>query len=116
MKRVLFLVAALVPLTGHAEVFRCMDASGKVTYSLTRPAGPCHAQRGQARPVVASKSPEEFPRVDTDTQRRRDDKRRQILEAELQTEMDLQQAANGQEEAAHHERNISALRREIARL
>jgi hypothetical protein len=113
----MLLVLALHPLAGHAEMFRCMDASGNVTYSLTKPAGPCHAQRKAAKAKrKVAKSPEGFPRVDPVTQLARDDKRRQILESELETEKQLHQAAEEAEEAARHQRNINALRHELAYL
>lgn len=114
MKVWVLIAAALLSLPASAEIYRCMDASGKVSYSLTPPATPCHARRGaaQARPV-AKASPADFPRVDGATQAARDAGRRQILEAELAAEQELHRAAND-EAAQRHERNILALRKELS--
>lgn len=116
---VVLVMATLLPLSASAEIYRCMNATGKVTYSLTPPTTPCHAQRfaAQARPATTARTQvnsANFPRVDIDTQQARDMRRRQILEAELETELQLRKAANAEDVAVHHERNILALRKEIS--
>ena len=116
--------SVMIASTAHADMFRCMDQSGQVFYSLTKPVVPCYAPpgAGTAKPQPTTKrtaksSPADFPRVDVATQKARDDMRRQILEAELADEMALQieaQRVKSAEAAAHHERNIQAIRKEIA--
>jgi hypothetical protein len=57
--------------------------------------------------------------VDNDTQKKRDDTRRKILEEELATEEKLlADATKGQsrEEIELHEKNVSALKKELANL
>jgi hypothetical protein len=93
-------------------------------------------------PQAATATPPGFPRVDRETQRLRDDSRRKILEDELSTEekslVDAKAKLTEQESVRHgdeknyqrvldrlkpyqeaverHERNVTALRREIANL
>jgi len=95
------LAAALtcVPvLPAWGDTFKCMDANGRATYTNMKeetkgknctvvmreisvvPATPA------ARPAAASPSPAGFPKVDTATQKSRDDSRRRILEEELSGE------------------------------
>lgn len=100
--------AALVCLAwsclSHAEIYKFVDDNGFVTYTnMPRPgtkpelvipdAG--QAPQKDASPVTttkrkpsgrASSTPAYFPRVDTSTQRKRDDMRRQLLEEELHSE------------------------------
>jgi hypothetical protein len=93
-------------------------------------------------PHAATATPPGFPRVDRDTQRLRDDSRRRILEDELSAEekglLDAKAKLTEQESVRHgdeknyqrvldrlkpyqeaverHERNVSALKRELANL
>jgi hypothetical protein len=93
-------------------------------------------------PQAATATPPSFPRVDRETQRSRDDNRRKILEDELETEekslVDAKSKLTEQESVRYgdeknyqrvldrlkpyqdaverHERNVSALRRELANL
>ncbi len=137
----------------HADVFKCVDADGHVTYTNAKTtAKGCKAlsqdQRVSTVPGRATPSPSSFPRVDADTQRSRDSDRRNILENELATEQrnldsakkdlaeqeatarpDERNVGGGINQAklqervrpwkdriALHERNIEALRKEIANL
>ncbi len=89
-----FLLAALC--AGHigwaqADIYKHIDADGHVTYSSAPTKG---AKKLNLEPLSPSPppararnpSPADFPRVDNNTQRNRDDTRRKILEDELATE------------------------------
>ncbi len=86
----------------RADVFKCVDDEGRVTYTNTKGGKGCTAL-SQDLPVssVPSASPQKkpaptpgaFPKVDGDTQRARDNDRRKILEEELANEQkSLEQA------------------------
>ncbi len=96
------MVAALsVPAPAWSDVFKCVDAEGRITYTNT-PGTPGRCERmSQDQPVssvpaprprtpgaepASPASPASFPRVSPDAQRARDDTRRQILEKELADE------------------------------
>lgn len=102
-----FRLLPLLLLTGlaapaYADIFKCTDADGRVTYTNDRSLGrncvrlqsdqpvstvPAPARRPAAAPgAPASASPGAFPRVSPDDQRSRDDARRQVLQGELATE------------------------------
>lgn len=96
MKRYLFAVLCLCPLLVQAEIYKAVDADGHVTYSSTPIKGgkklileplPTMVPPGKAR------TPEDFPRVDNETQRGRDDTRRKILQDELNAEEKLLEEA-----------------------
>ncbi len=145
--------AAGVVGTAQADIYKCIGAGGHVTYTnqKTTDKGCSLLSKDQAvstvpSPKSASKpaaaSPAGFPKVDSDTQKKRDTDRRAILEAELQTEeSNLDQAKKElaaqesvrlggeknyqkmldrlqpyKEQVALHERNIEALKKEIANL
>ena len=127
-----------------AEIYKKVDEDGRVTYSNVPSKGAQKLNLEPLNTVPASKpksqSPDNFPRVDSDTQKGRDYKRRQILENELAQEMhQLEEAkkalAEGQDTrlgsernyqryldrvqklkdtVAEHEKNMDALREEIA--
>lgn len=139
--------------TAHADIYKCVDDSGRVTYSNISNKGctklnleplstiPSGAPRAQEKPGGSS-SPQSFPKVDNDTQKKRDSDRRKILEQELaaeeksleqaQKELAEQEAVRYGDErnyqrvlerlqpykdkAALHERNVEALKRELANL
>jgi hypothetical protein len=75
----------------HAEIYKRTDAEGHVTYSSEPIKG---GKKLVLKPLPTmsgyrnshNKTPEDFPRVDSDTQRSRDSTRRKILEDELSTE------------------------------
>ncbi|ANQ83881.1 DUF4124 domain-containing protein [Azoarcus olearius] len=138
----------------HAEVYKCVDADGRVTYTNDRNVGRGCKQLSQDQSVSTMPPPARspaspgaaasptFPRVTPDAQRARDDSRRQVLEKELATEEAALAEARkslGEQEAVRlgdernyqrvldrlqpfkdkvdlHERNIEALKREIANL
>ncbi|HUW24914.1 MAG TPA: DUF4124 domain-containing protein [Gallionella sp.] len=85
----------LCPAPAQAEIYKAVDADGHVTYSsspikggkkLDLPPLPTMVPPARSRSAA---SPEDFPRVDGETQKGRDDTRRKILEDELSTEEKL---------------------------
>lgn len=91
----LLAMLCLCPLWAHAEIYKHVDADGHVTYSSTPIKGgkkiilePLPTMVPPARPRSAA-SPEDFPRVDGETQKGRDDTRHKILQDELMTEEKL---------------------------
>ncbi len=92
MKLRLLLVALYAGHVGwaQADIYKHVDADGHVTYSSTPTKG---AKKLDLEPLSTSPllrarnpSPTDFPRVDNNTQRNRDDTRLKILEDELATE------------------------------
>lgn len=84
-------VALLTSTVASADIYKCQDGAGHVTYSnvpdkackrlLLDPVNTVPAPKAAPR-----SSPTGFPRVDEATQQRRDDGRRRILEQELTAE------------------------------
>lgn len=108
--------------TAQADIYKYVDENGVVNYTNMPTRIPSRAERIASEPSpsavapgakskpAASASPAGFPRVDGDTQRKRDDSRKQILEGELQSEQkaleDSKQALkDGQEVRLGSERN-----------
>lgn len=155
IRNVCFAAALATGLVGtcYADIYKCTDASGHVTYtnqktpdkgcvllSKDQPVSTVPGSRAPAK--AAGPSPAGFPKVDSDTQKRRDDDRRKILEQELSAEeKSLDQAKkelteqesirSGDEKnyqrvldrlqpykdkVALHERNVEALKKEIGNL
>lgn len=155
MKRSLacILTCGSLALPAHAEVWKCIDADGHVTYTNNKgntkgcqpltvelPVSTVPAVRPPPR--APATTPQTFPRVDSDTQKSRDDSRKRILEDELaKEEQALQQARQALSEGeavrlgdernyqkyldriqrlkdtvSLHERNVEALKRELASL
>lgn len=128
-----------------AEIYKYVDENGRITYTNIPKKG---AKKLDLDPVSAAKTrsntgPADFPKVDSQTQKKRDDVRKQILQDELATEekalADAQKALRDGEatrtadEARNyqkyadrikklknnvtlHERNISALKKELGDL
>lgn len=144
MKAVLTVMLMLAGAHAWADIYKKVDEDGRVTYSNVPSKGAQKLNLEPLNTVPASKpkpqSPDNFPRVESDTQKGRDYTRRQILENELVQEMNqLEEAkkalAEGQETrlgsernyqryldrvqklkdtVADHQKNIDALRVEIA--
>ena len=144
------LTLALV-LPAWGDTFKCMDANGRATYTNMKeetkgknctvvmreisvvPATP-------ARPATATPSPAGFPKVDTATQKSRDDSRRRILAEELSGEEKALAEAKAEltrqesirtgdernyqrvldrlqkykDEVERHEKNVQALKKELS--
>jgi hypothetical protein len=94
LNKLLIGAAALFALPAWADVYKCVDDDGHVTYTNTKPSAKakCSAlsrdQRVSTVPGRAANtpSPTGFPKVDGNTQKARDNDRRKILEQELETE------------------------------
>jgi hypothetical protein len=79
-----------------AEIYKKVDENGHVTYSNVpikggvklnvEPPVSTAPEAPMARPRAKTPTPANFPRVDRETQTKRDDKRKQILLEELETE------------------------------
>lgn len=155
MKRMAVLLAAIstatLALPAAADIFKCVDDDGHVTYANGGGKGCKKLSSERVTTVPAAKAPSGvaatgagngFPKVDPVQQRSRDGDRRRILESELETEqqaLDKARAALAEQEevrlggernyqrvldrlkpfqdqVALHERNIEALRKELANL
>ena len=102
-QRYLFVVLLVLPVFVQAEIYKAIDADGHVTYSSTPIKGgkkitltPLPTMAPPAIPAPRSRtssSPEDFPKVDGDTQKGRDETRRKILQDELDVEQKLLQEA-----------------------
>lgn len=145
---------ALAALPAQADIYKCADADGHVTYSnvATKNCRKLNLDPVNATPATKAApktpTPATFPRVDDNTQKSRDTDRRRILESELAAEQkNLEQAKKDlaeqealvlpsermqggaisggklqerlqpfKDKAALHERNLEAIRKEIANL
>ncbi|HMM55148.1 MAG TPA: DUF4124 domain-containing protein [Candidatus Desulfobacillus sp.] len=112
------LLAMAVPVAA-ADVYKCVDEEGHVTYTNTKPSPKDKCNLLSREPRVSTvpgraagaPSPAAFPKVDGDTQRARDNDRRKILEEELATEMKSLEAAK--KELAEQETNIQPQDRNV---
>jgi hypothetical protein len=131
----------------QAEIYKFVDDNGLVTYTnMPRPGAkpelviPENGQRLDTRASTTTKrksstrssTPAYFPRVDTGTQRKRDDMRRQLLEEELGSEQRNLAAAKSAVAAGSrqpgtdlkklldavrlHEKNIEMLNKELSHI
>ncbi len=89
MRTLVAMVLMLAAAHAGAEIYKHVDEDGRITYSNVPSKGAQKLNLEPLNTVPASKpkSPENFPRVDSDTQKGRDYKRRQVLEDELAQEM-----------------------------
>ena len=102
-----------LPWAAYADIYKCVDDSGRITYTNTKPSAQgCSvlsrdmpAARAVAKPAEAERPRDEqtlrsyegasgssnsgFPKVDAGTQQTRDTNRRSILERELASEEKL---------------------------
>ena len=146
-----FLLPAIALAAGSAAradtLYKCVDDQGHATYTNQKSPGKSCTVLSQDKPVSTftaprKASPGEFPRVNADTQKSRDEDRRKILENELATEkksLDEAKKALAEQEAvreggernyarvlerlkpyqdnvALHQRNVEALEKEMASL
>jgi len=150
----LLLAIALIAGPALAETCKYVDEEGRVIYSNTPNNPPKGAKKVRCfsdpapRPAPQEPKPrssdarEGFPKVDGQTQKKRDDERQRILETELSEEQQQLETAKqklAEQEAirtgdeqnyqrfldrvqpyrdavANHERNLEAIRREISNL
>lgn len=156
MRLILKLLAAaavMLPGVAQADIYKCVDDQGHVTYTNAKTSVKGCSLLSQDQPVstvpmnagrapAKQAAPSDFPKVDGGTQKARDNDRRRILEDELASEekaldqarQDLvaQEAIRTGDErnyqrvldrlqpykdkVALHERNVEALKKEIANL
>lgn len=111
--------------TAHAEIYKHVDEQGRVTYSNVPMKGATKLNLEPlntvpaTRPKTSAASPSDFPKVDGDTQKKRDDTRRKILEEELAAEEKLLSEATAQNNATAislHEKNVAALKKELSNI
>lgn len=98
MKKIQFLLIALLSLAfpALADIYKTVDADGHITYSNVPNKGAIKLDiegvagtapsKGERASRAKTPTPANFPRVDNQTQNQRDDKRKQILISELETE------------------------------
>ena len=83
----------LMSMSAYAEIYKSVDENGHVTYSNVPSKGaskleidpPAPAASPAAKPK-AQPTPSNFPKVDGQTQKKRDDQRKKILQEELEAE------------------------------
>jgi hypothetical protein len=95
--RYLCIAMCICPMMAQAEIYKAVDEDGHVTYSSTPIKGgkklnlePLPTMMPAAKPSASAN----FPRVDNETQRGRDETRRKILQDELDAEVKLLEEAN----------------------
>ena len=110
MKKHLLLPLIAMTLTSHAwaDIYKSVDAEGRVTYSNIKSKGASRLEldpdvnnitndnkpKTSTNPSKRSAKPDNFPRVDANTQNQRDSKRKEILLNELEAEKQALEEAN----------------------
>jgi hypothetical protein len=103
----LTLIAITFSSNAFAEIYKRVDADGRITYSNIKTKGATRlefdpdantisndrAKRGDGDSNRRTATPEGFPKVDKDTQNQRDSKRQDILQGELDSEKAALEAA-----------------------
>ena len=131
----LCLLLCMLPIAAQADIYKAVDAEGHVTYSSTPIKGgkrlnlmpPEERSREKTR-----STPQDFPKVNEETQKVRDDARKKILEGELKTEegmlsnaiqglksvnpKDQEKLDSLNRQVELHQGNVDALKAEISRL
>ena len=101
----LFLALGLVPVSASAQVYKCVDSSGKISYTNERAGKSCEAlSNAQAVSTISMRppgsapasAPTSFPKVSNNAQQARDQGRRQVLESELASEQAALEASRKQ--------------------
>ena len=99
----IFISALILTQLAHAEIYKTVDAEGRVTYSNVKIKGakkldlePADTSFGtgasssdgaeKRAPQTRTATPASFPKVDANTQNQRDGKRKDILQGELDAE------------------------------
>lgn len=83
------LLLCLLPVTAYSEIYKAVDKEGHVTYSSAPIKGGKKIvlePLPTMPPPAHARSPQDFPRVDGQTQKGRDETRRKILQDELNSE------------------------------
>lgn len=95
-----YLIAFIFPLASQAQIYKHVDADGRITYSNVKikgakkiyiePAdtsfGTQSGEETNTKPTSKKGTPKSFPKVDANTQKNRDNSRKQILQTELASE------------------------------
>lgn len=146
-KNIAFIILFGLHLSAYAEIYKYVDENGRVTYSNIAKKGakkldlePISTISGTKPKSASSPTPSSFPKVDGETQRKRDDVRRRLLEEELANEQKQLAAAQQalkegegvrlgneknyqkyldrvqglKDEVTAHEKNLEALQKELA--
>lgn len=128
MKKIIFYIFyAYITLSSAlalADVYKCAGDSGAPTFAdgntKTNYKNCQLVMRENGTKRTSSKqqtaTPSDFPKVDRQTQTLRDDKRKQILMSELDTEqkaLDVAKREHAQTEADLHQKNIELLHKEV---
>lgn len=145
LRTILLVLAACNAAPATAEIYKYVDESGRITYTNIPKKG---AKKLDLDPISAAKTrnstgPADFPKVDNQTQKKRDDLRKQILQDELSGEekalADAQKALGDGEKTrlgdetnnpqkyldrikklksnvSRHQNNITALKKELGQL
>lgn len=129
--------SAAFAISANADIYKRVDDEGHVTYSSTpiRGGKKLHLEPlpTMAPPPKPSSTSEGFPKVNSETQNRRDDTRRKILQDELATEQkaleesraklkegqdnpEVSKGANGQtfRNVAKNDEKVSTLQEEVS--
>lgn len=118
-------IAILATNAVHAEIYKHVDADGRVTYSNVPMKGAVKLNLEPlttipaSRPKTSAATPAGFPKVDGDTQKKRDDTRRKILEEELEAEEKLLTEAVAKKDTTGiklHDENVATLKKELANI
>lgn len=95
------IVTAMLSSNAFAEIYKRVDADGRITYSNVKTKGATRLEldpdannisndrprsTDRSAPNKRTATPDSFPRVDKDTQNQRDGKRQDILKSELESE------------------------------
>lgn len=91
------IVTAMLSSNAFAEIYKRVDADGHITYSNVKTKGATRLEldpdantisndRAKTTANKRTATPEGFPKVDKQTQNNRDDKRKEILQNELESE------------------------------
>lgn len=128
--RLIATLFGLAAVSAHADIYKNVDDSGHVTYSNIQSKG---AKKLDLEPLTTMPKPHADPdlKVDSGTQKLRDDTRHKILTEELSAEEarlaeskqslkdakgDALKTQKSQEDVALHEKNIDALKHEITNM
>ena len=87
----LVVMGCLISISAHAEIYKYVDEDGRITYSNVSRKGAKKLDLDTLPPPsvknkTATPTPSAFPKVENSTQRKRDESRRRVLEAELEAE------------------------------
>jgi hypothetical protein len=124
----LAILSHLFCLSAHGDIYKCQEKTGEIVFMD----GGSKHQNAQCKLILKDAQPNpsstransktaqiqspDFPSVDSKTQQKRDDKRKQILRNEFELEQQSlakAQAAKQQSEVLAHQKNIELLTKEI---